>query len=73
MGYAMVPLAFGALRRQEPDHPRPYRMPGYPFTPAVFLALSAWMVVQGLIERPLSALAGLLTMALGLGLYRWSV
>jgi amino acid transporter len=27
MGYATVPLAFGALRRQEPDHPRPFRLP----------------------------------------------
>jgi amino acid transporter len=27
MGYAAVPLAFGALRRQEPDHPRPFRLP----------------------------------------------
>ena len=27
MGYAMVPLAFGAMRRQEPDHPRPFKLP----------------------------------------------
>jgi amino acid transporter len=26
-GYAAVPLAFGAMRRQEPDHPRPFRLP----------------------------------------------
>jgi amino acid transporter len=26
--YAAAPLAFGALRRQEPDRPRPYRLPG---------------------------------------------
>ena len=28
LGYAVVPLAFGALRRQEPDHPRPFSLPG---------------------------------------------
>lgn len=28
MGYATAPLAFGALRRQEPDHPRPFNLPG---------------------------------------------
>ena len=28
IGYAAVPLAFGALRRQEPDHPRPFKLPG---------------------------------------------
>src|SRR5215212_7022430 len=27
MGYAAVPLAMGAMRRQEPDHPRPFRLP----------------------------------------------
>jgi amino acid transporter len=28
MGYATAPLAFGALRRQEPDVERPFRLPG---------------------------------------------
>ena len=28
IGYAAVPLAFGAMRRQEPDHPRPFKLPG---------------------------------------------
>src|SRR5215203_3033374 len=27
IGYATVPLAFGAMRRQEPDHPRPFKLP----------------------------------------------
>src|SRR5215207_9700456 len=27
MGYAAIPLAFGAMRRKEPDHPRPFRLP----------------------------------------------
>jgi amino acid transporter len=27
MGYATVPLAFGAMRRQEPDHPRAFKLP----------------------------------------------
>jgi amino acid transporter len=27
MGYAAVPLAMGAMRRQEPDHPRPFKLP----------------------------------------------
>src|SRR5215212_7354671 len=27
MGYAAVPLALGAMRRQEPDHPRPFKLP----------------------------------------------
>jgi basic amino acid/polyamine antiporter, APA family len=45
------------LRRREPELRRPYRTLGYPVTPALFVALMAWMVVHTLIERPVVALA----------------
>ncbi|MDI7267523.1 MAG: amino acid permease [Myxococcota bacterium] len=57
------------LRRREPSLPRPYRTWGYPATPALFVALSSWMVVHSLIERPWIALAGLGTVASGLAAY----
>jgi amino acid transporter len=39
MGYATVPLAFGAMRRQEPDHLRPFRLPaGEVLAPLAFIA-----------------------------------
>ncbi len=57
------------LRRREPGLPRPYRAWGYPVTPALFVGLSAWMIVHSLIERPVVALAGLGTVASGLGAY----
>ena len=38
MGYATVPLAFGALRRQDPDHERPFRLPaGEVLAPLAFV------------------------------------
>src|SRR5919199_870276 len=38
MGYATVPLAFGAMRRQEPDHPRPFKLPaGEVLAPLAFI------------------------------------
>ena len=38
MGYAMVPLAFGALRRQEPDRRRPFKLPaGGVLAPVAFV------------------------------------
>jgi amino acid transporter len=38
MGYAAVPLAMGAMRRQEPDHPRPFKLPaGEVFAIAAFI------------------------------------
>jgi amino acid transporter len=41
MGYATVPLALGALRRQEPDHPRPFRLPA-----AEVVAVAAFVVAN---------------------------
>ena len=38
IGYAAVPLAFGAMRRQEPDHPRPFKLPaGEVLAPIAFI------------------------------------
>lgn len=57
------------LRRREPSLERPYRTWGYPVTPAAFVALSAWMIVHTLWERPEAALPGLGTLAAGVLLW----
>jgi APA family basic amino acid/polyamine antiporter len=57
------------LRRREPNLERPYRTWGYPVTPLLFLALSLWMVVHSVIQKPLAGLAAAGTLAGGLGLY----
>jgi APA family basic amino acid/polyamine antiporter len=62
-------LGVVVLRRREPALPRPYRAWGYPATPLLFVALSAWMVVHALVENPASSLAGLATVAVALALY----
>lgn len=63
--------AFGVfrLRRQRPDHPRPYRVWGYPVVPAAFILGSGAFVLNTLIERPKESLAGLVFLALGLPVY----
>jgi APA family basic amino acid/polyamine antiporter len=58
------------LRRREPGLPRPYRAFGYPVTPALFVALSCWMVARALLERPAATWAGLATLAAGILLHR---
>jgi APA family basic amino acid/polyamine antiporter len=57
------------LRRDRPDHPRPYRTWGYPVVPLVFIAGSAAFVLNTLLERPVQSLAGLGLLALGLPAY----
>jgi APA family basic amino acid/polyamine antiporter len=61
-------LAAGSLfvlRRRRPDLPRPFRVPGYPWTPALFIAAASAVVVNTVIARPVQALIGLGIVATG--------
>lgn len=49
--------------------PLPFRAPGYPLPAIVYLGLMVWMVAAAIVERPAVALAGLGTIAAGLGAY----
>jgi basic amino acid/polyamine antiporter, APA family len=65
-------LAAGSLfvlRRRRPDLPRPFRVPGYPWTPALFIAAAGAVVVNTVIARPVQALIGLGIVATGLPAY----
>lgn len=61
------------LRRTHPDLPRPYKTWGYPVTPIIFLAVTAFMLAYLVIERPWHSLAGLATLAAGLVIYAISI
>ena len=62
-------LGVFVLRHKRPDLARPYRTWGYPVTPLVFLAVSAWMLWSILLSKPVESLIGLGTAAIGLILY----
>jgi APA family basic amino acid/polyamine antiporter len=53
------------LRVRQPDAERPYRTTGYPVTPLVFIAASAWMVYWSIDSTPDVAWWGLGTMLVG--------
>ena len=57
------------LRRQQPDLPRPYQAPLYPFVPGFFLLASAGIAVIALYERPLEGALGFATVLAGAPLY----
>jgi amino acid transporter len=44
MMYAGAPLALGALRRQKPDLPRPYRLPAAHIMAPLSFVLATWIV-----------------------------
>ncbi|MBM5802391.1 MAG: APC family permease [Cyanobacteria bacterium K_DeepCast_35m_m2_023] len=68
--YVSLPLigmaALLALRRQEPELPRPFRCWGYPLTPLLIAAGSLAFVVGAVVTDPLSSVAALALAALAL-------
>lgn len=68
---ALAVCAVFVLRIRRPDLPRPYRVPGYPLVPALFVLASLWMGIFTLRGRPTESLLGLLTVAAGVPFYYW--
>jgi amino acid transporter len=50
--YALSVAAIYTLRRSQPNLQRPYKVIGYPFVPAVFVAAAIYLVVNALITDP---------------------
>jgi APA family basic amino acid/polyamine antiporter len=67
--YALAVLSVVALRRKEPNLPRPYRVPGYPLVPFLFVATAGAIVVNTLIATPRESTIGLAFIALGIPVY----
>jgi APA family basic amino acid/polyamine antiporter len=67
--YALTIGAVLVLRRTQPDKPRPYRCPGYPWLPILYILGAGGFVVSTLLGRPRESLAGLALAALGIPLY----
>ncbi|HTC17312.1 MAG TPA: amino acid permease [Steroidobacteraceae bacterium] len=67
--YALTVAAVFVLRRTRPTLPRPYRVWGYPWVPLVFLAASAFMVVNALLTDPRNSGITFLIILLGLPVF----
>jgi APA family basic amino acid/polyamine antiporter len=63
--YALGALAVMALRRSEPNAVRPFRVPGYPLTPILFVVAAAALVVNTVVTQPGISSIGLGFVALG--------
>jgi len=62
-------LGVFVLRVKKPGIKRPFKMWGYPVTPAFYLVLNGWMLCYLLIQRPFPSVVGLLTVGSALLLY----
>ena len=63
--FVLTGISLFVLRARHPDTPRPYRVPLYPLTPAVFVASSAYMLYSSLAYTGAGALVGVGLLAAG--------
>jgi len=54
------------LRRTNPDAPRPFRVPGYPWTPLLFIAAASALVINTIATQPGRAAVGIGVVLLGI-------
>jgi APA family basic amino acid/polyamine antiporter len=57
------------LRRTRPDAERPYRVPGYPFVPALYIVGAATVLILLFAYRPATTWPGLVIVCLGAAVY----
>lgn len=67
--YALGAGSIFILRAKQPDAPRPYRVPGYPWVPIVFIVVATWFVLNTIVQKPQESVVGFLLLAAGLPFY----
>lgn len=67
--YALGAMSVFVYRKRQPDAHRPFRVPGYPVTPLLFVLSAAGLVLNTIITQPLRAAAGLGVVLLGTPAY----
>jgi APA family basic amino acid/polyamine antiporter len=72
--YALGAVSIFVYRRREPDAVRPFRTPGYPLTPLLFVAAAVLLVLNTIATQPARAGVGLALVATGVpAFYAWRV
>ncbi|MBA4140786.1 MAG: amino acid permease [Segetibacter sp.] len=69
--YGATTLGVFILRRKMPDAPRPYKVWGYPFVPAIVILFCACLFINTIITRPREAAIGMVLMLTGIPMYWW--
>ncbi|HKN67816.1 MAG TPA: amino acid permease [Gemmatimonadaceae bacterium] len=67
--YALGALAIFAYRRREPELYRPFRTPGYPVTPILFVLSAAAIVINTVVTQPRNVIFAIGLMVLGIPAY----
>jgi len=67
--YILAALGIFIFRSKLKNTERPYKTLGYPLTPAIFIAINTWFVINITINKPLHMAIGLIFLALGIPVY----
>jgi basic amino acid/polyamine antiporter, APA family len=67
--YALGAASIFFYRRRTPDAPRPFRVPGYPWTPLLFIVTSAAIVFNTVLLQPERAAVGVALILAGVPVY----
>jgi len=67
--YGLAGASIFVYRRRMAGAALPYRVPGYPWTPAIFVLATAALVVNAIFSRPTGAVAGLGVVLAGVPAY----
>ncbi len=67
--YGLGAACVFVLRRTQPDAPRPFRLPGYPWSALLFIAAAAALVANTIVTQPGRAAVGIGVVLLGLPVY----
>ena len=63
--FMLTGIALFVLRVREPDAVRPFRVPGYPVVPGIFVITCAYLLYSSLVYHRAHALVGLAVLAVG--------
>lgn len=69
--YGATTLGVFILRKKMPDHPRPYKVWGYPIVPGIVVLFCLCLSLNAIITRPREAAIGTVLMLTGVPMYWW--
>jgi APA family basic amino acid/polyamine antiporter len=70
--YGLGAMSVFVYRRRQPDQHRPFRVPGYPVTPLLFVASAALLVLNTMVAQPGRAVTGVIAVLAGTpAFYLW--
>lgn len=63
--FMLVGISVFVLRHRQPEARRPFRVPGYPVVPGIFVLMCAYLLYSSLVYHRANALVGMAVLAVG--------